>query len=271
MTPVAGSAAARASCSLRRVGSIIGCARPWVSASSPKSTMVWPSTSRSGRRQREVVGQRDVAADRAEGRGRHQHRLVAERAADEQPAQQAVRSRGRCRRRRGPATPAGCDRAAPAPPRRPRSGRAGRGRAAPSSTGVPSAAASARECRARPRRPGGLDTTTIRSTSGSASSRRSASRVASPPTADDRSRPPTPSACDADPRRPAWSSRREQLLAAGAGRGDDADRPGRTALAKPSPTPPTTAVPQSGPSPAAPREAAYVLERDLLGSPARCR
>ena len=40
--------------------------------------------------EREVGGQRDVAADRAEHLGRDQHRLVAQRAADEEPAQQGT-------------------------------------------------------------------------------------------------------------------------------------------------------------------------------------
>ena len=40
--------------------------------------------------------------------------------------------------------------------------------------------------------------------------------------------------------------------------------PGRTTLAKPSPTPPTTAVPQSGPITSSPRSAAACLSRDLL-------
>ena len=40
--------------------------------------------------------------------------------------------------------------------------------------------------------------------------------------------------------------------------------PGRTTLAKPSPTPPTTAVPQSGPMTSSPRSGGAPLERDLL-------
>ena len=51
--------------------------------------------------QREVVGQRDVAADRAEHLRGHQHRLVAEGAADEEPAEQGPgRGAGVCRRPR---------------------------------------------------------------------------------------------------------------------------------------------------------------------------
>ena len=49
---VRSSAAAAASCSRRSVGSIIGWARPWVRASSPKSTMVWVSASSSSVRAR---------------------------------------------------------------------------------------------------------------------------------------------------------------------------------------------------------------------------
>ena len=180
------------------------------------------------RGQREVVGQRDVAADRAQGR-RSPSASTRRRACRRRRARAAAaRSRGRCCRRRGPATPAGCGRAAPAPPRRPRSGRAGRGRAgraprACRATSVSFVSASATSGA------GGLETTTTRSTSGSASSRRRASRVARPPTADDRSRPPTPSAW----RTPTPSARLagvvqegEELLAAGAGGGDDADPSG---------------------------------------------
>jgi len=43
--------------------------------------------------EREVVGERDVAADRAEGLGGHQHRLVAQRAADEEASQQRAGGR----------------------------------------------------------------------------------------------------------------------------------------------------------------------------------
>ena len=62
----------------------------------------------------------------------------------------------------------------------------------------------------------------MRSIGGSASRRRSASRVDSPPTSAERSRPPTPRAAPTPT--PAATSRHMQLLAAGAGRGDDADR-----------------------------------------------
>ena len=109
-------------------------------------------------------------------------------------------------------------------PRRPRSGPAARVRAARARPAWPAPAAYSSISRGdlgggrlgderRPARP-----------SASASSRRSASRVDSPPTSAERSRPPTPSACDdADP---GVVEQREQLLAAGAGGGDHA-RPGR--------------------------------------------
>ena len=106
---------------------------------------------------------------------------------------------------------------------------------------------------------GGLDTSTISSVAGSSSSRASAARVDRPRTAADRSRPPTPR---------QWltpTSRVSSMhmtcwapvpLAATSPTG-----PGRTALAKPSPTPPTTAVPQSGPITSRPRAAASSLSR----------
>ena len=52
---------------------------------------------------------------------------------------------------------------------------------------------------------------------------------------------------------------REQLLAARPGRRHQADRSGRTTLANPSPSPPTTAVPQSGPITSRARSAATRL------------
>ena len=99
------------------------------------------------------------------------------------------------------------------------------------------------------------------STAGSASSRRSASRVESPPTSADRSRPPTPRA-ERDPDAGVV----EQASSCWQPVPDAATMPtgpGCTTLAKPSPMPPTTAVPQSGPITSSPRSAAP-LERDLL-------
>ena len=92
-----------------------------------------------------------------------------------------------------------------------------------SSTGVPSAAAYSR-ISAATSSAGGLETTTISSTAGSASRRRSASRVASP-----RDLGGQVAAADAERRGDADAGvveQREQLLAAGAGGGDDADRAG---------------------------------------------
>ena len=59
---------------------------------------------------------------------------------------------------------------------------------------------------------------------------------------------------------------REELLAPGAGGGDDADRPGVTVLAKPRPRPPTTAVPQSGPITRRPRSCAVRLSTSSCSS-----
>lgn len=72
-----------------------------------------------------------------------------------------------------------------------------------------------------------------------------AARVERPPTAADRSRPPTPSTAVT----PTSSASRRQVTS-WAPVPDAATiptGPGRSALAKPSPRPPTTAVPQSGP------------------------
>ena len=104
---------------------------------------------------------------------------------------------------------------------------------------------------------GGLETTTTSSTESSWSSRQTASRVASPPTSADRSRPPTPRACVTPT--PAWSSRVSSCWQPVPDAATRATGPGRQALAKPSPSPPTTAVPQSGPITRRPRSAAIRL------------
>ena len=101
--------------------SIIGCGRPWVSASSPKSIIAWPVGPQV--RRRGPSSGRSGMLDRivAERGGGDDHRLVAQRAAAEQPAQRARRAAGCCwssqRPRLGPgAHRAACDRTA----RRPR-------------------------------------------------------------------------------------------------------------------------------------------------------
>ena len=111
-----------------------------------------------------------------------------------------------------------------APPRRPRSGRAGRRRAAPARPAWPALAAYS-AISAATSSAGGLETTTTSSTAGSASRRRSASRVDEPADLGGQV-----AAADAERGGDADAGvveQREQLLAAGAGRGDDADRPGR--------------------------------------------
>ena len=85
----------------------------------------------------------------------------------------------------------------------------------------------------------------------------SASRVDSPATSADRSRPPTPRAWVTPT--PAWSSRASSCWHPVPDAATRATGPGRQALAKPSPSPPTTAVPQSGPITRSPRSAAIRL------------
>ena len=132
-----------------------GAARPAVYASSPKSTMVWPAPSAwpPGRGRARARAERDVAAHRAEHLGGDQHGLVAQRAADEQPAQ---RGPGRARRRAAPRTgQAGtvAPEPRPAPPRRRRSGRAGPAPSSASSTGRAERRGVRSGARRRPRRP----------------------------------------------------------------------------------------------------------------------
>ena len=109
---------------------------------------------------------------------------------------------------------------------------------------------------------GGLETSTTSSTPASASSRRSASRVASPPTSADRSRPPTPSAWVTPT--PTWSSSASTCWQPVPEAATRPTGPGWTTLAKPRPRPPTTAVPQSGPVTSSLLLSGGPLERDLL-------
>ena len=98
----------------------------------------------------------------------------------------------------------------------------------------------------------------------------SACRVERPPTAADRSRPPTPRQWLTPT--PAASSRHMHLLGAGARGGDEPDRAGRGRRWRSrAPTPPTTAVPQSGPITSTSALGRRVLERDLVARRRRCR
>ncbi len=106
---------------------------------------------------------------------------------------------------------------------------------------------------------GGLDTSTISSVAGSSSSMARAARVARPATAADRSRPPTPRQWLMPTSR--VSSMHMSCCAPVPLAATSPTGPGRTALAKPSPTPPTTAVPQSGPMTSSPRARASSLSR----------
>ena len=265
ITPVAGSAAARASCSLRRVGSIIGCARPWVRASSPKSTIVWVSASRSSASRASSSDERDVAADRAEhlrSRSASTRRTACRR---RRGRGAGVRSPRRCRRRPARARRGARGRAARARPRRRRSGRAGPRPSRPSSTGVARRVGVAGEglgdlgcgrlgdhddevdvgvgIEAAQRLAGGETRRRRRTGRGRRRRARGVRRTAVP-------------SCGARRRGAAGASSCWQPVPEAATR---PIRPGRTALAKPSPTPSMTAVPQSGPITRAPREAAYVL------------
>ena len=107
-TPQVGSSLSAAIRSRRRVGSIIGWARPWVRASSPKSMTTWESLRRSAPRASSGdSGMLDrMAPSAAPG---DEHRLVGERAAAEEAPQRAGhRARGR---RPRPARPLRCGRA----------------------------------------------------------------------------------------------------------------------------------------------------------------
>ena len=135
------------------------------------------------------------------------------------------------------------------------------GRPAPSVaqwTGLPSPAAYASRS-ASTSGAGGLETTTIELVSGSAARAASACLVERAATAEDRSRPPTPRQWLMPT--PAASSRHMTCWAPVPEAATRPTEPGRTTLAKPSATPPTTAVPQSGPMTSTSAAAAASLRR----------
>ena len=127
-----------------------------------------------------------------------------------------------------------------------------------SSTGVPSDSAYV-VISAATAGSGGLDTSTMSPVDGSAASSASAARVDRPPTLAERSRPPTPRQWLTPT--PLLSSMHISCWAPVPLAATMPTGPGRTALANPSPTPPTTAVPQSGPITSRPRRAASSLSR----------
>ena len=104
------------------------------------------------------------------------------------------------------------------------------------------------------------------SVAGSESSSARAASVARPPTAPDRSRPPTPRTWVT--RTPASSRRQVRCCApvpdAATTPTPGPGRSGRRTFENPSPTPPTIAVPQSGPITSTPAPRGRVLESDLL-------
>ena len=106
---------------------------------------------------------------------------------------------------------------------------------------------------------GGLDTTTISSVLGSSSRACSAAMVERPATALDRSRPPTPSAAVTPT--PAASSRHSSCWQPVPDAATMPTGPGSTECENPRPTPPITAVPQSGPRTSSPRSAATSFSR----------
>ena len=106
---------------------------------------------------------------------------------------------------------------------------------------------------------GGLDTTSTVSVAGSSASARSACRVERPATAALRSRPPTPRQWLRPT--PAASSRHMTCCAPVPDAATTPTDPGRTTLANPRATPPTWAVPQSGPMTSTSASAAASLRR----------
>ena len=241
-TPQVGSALSVAIRSRRRVGSIIGWARPWVRPSSPKSMTTWESLRRS--------------APRASSGDSGMLDRIGPRAAPATSIASSASVPPQNRPRSAPGTgPSGdvpgqlghCGAGAPSADSAASVAAVRSGRPCPSVaqwTGLPSVAAYACTS-ASTSGAGGLDTTTIEVVAGSAARAASACRVERPRTAADRSRPPTPRQWLTPT--PAASSRHMTCWAPVPEAATIPTEPARAALAKPSATPPTTAVPQSGP------------------------
>ena len=119
------------------------------------------------------------------------------------------------------------------------------------------------DARPRPRRPGGLETSTISSTEASASSRLEGGAGGEP--ADGGRQVATADAQGVgSPRRRPRSSRQSSCWQPVPDAATRPTGPGDVALAKPRPSPPTTAVPQSGPHDEHAPLAGGPLEGDLL-------
>ncbi len=123
----------------------------------------------------------------------------------------------------------------------------------PSTTGLPVAAA-ASSIAVATAGSGGLEIATMARVSSSPASSSRPRRIIRPPTSADRSRPPTPIACDTPT--PAASSRQLTSWMPVPDAPTIPTGPRRTALAKPSATPSMIAVPQSAPMNSSPRSAA---------------
>src|SRR5262245_1622108 len=111
---------------------------------------------------------------------------------------------------------------------------------------------------------GGLETSRITSVAGSASSAATASRAISPPTSADRSRPPTPITCETP--MPHRSSKVMASCAPVPAAATIPTGPAPTALAKPRPVPPSTAVPAPGPMTSRPSRLARPLSSTSAAS-----
>src|ERR671910_140487 len=236
-------------------GSIIGWGRPTVSSSSPRSSTVWaPAGSSWGPMRRDgSKGTLDrTGPRRCSSRTRASAALVPPlNSPSTCPAAGVAVSAGHHDRGSANGAPSvvAISPAASVSVGRP-------GPTAANTTGVRHLAAAAVTASATSAS-GGLETTPISSTAGSASSAARAANVDAPPTAADRSRPPTPTTWRTPI--PAPSSRQQSCCAPVPDAATSPTGPGTTTLAKPRPTPPRRAVPQSGPMTRRPSAAASRL------------
>ena len=263
-----GSALSVASRSRRRVGSIIGWARPWVRPSSPKSMTTWGRCA--GRRR----GPAPATAGCWTGSGRGPRRRRAsprrERAAAEQAPQRAGH---RAARATSPASSASCGAGAPSADSAASVAAVRSGRPCPSS-GPVDRRAQRRGVRLHLRQHLGCRRLGHHDDRGRWPGRRpgraSACRVERPPTAADRSRPPTPRQWLHPDARGVEQA--HDLLGAGAGGGHDPDRAGADDVGEAEPDPADDRGAAVGAHHAARRAAAAAsLRRDLVARRGRCR
>src|SRR5215207_226876 len=259
--PTRSSAAACSSIPSRVPRSTIGCGRPCVYSSSPRSKIAWPPAWPPVPEDEVLwvspalppippsAGRRIVTASCASEPPEYRptsRRAVPSRRASTCASRSSTTGGATCAAANAPASSVGWISNGVSPPSQPTNALTTR---LPASSIVPSARTTSGA--------GGLDTSRSVSVASSAASIRIAARNMIPPICADRSRPPTPTMCETPI--PAPSSSTAASCAPVPAAATMPTGPGRTTFANPSPTLPSIAVPQPGPIRSSPRAAARRL------------